>query len=68
MANTLYWVDILPYTCIKNVIVSLFKLDTVFVLKTCKIATFELNCSSYSFICKWSNIDKLDLYCIDTCM
>ena len=36
----------------KNVIVSLFKLDnTSFVFKkTCKIASFELNCSSLLFL------------------
>ena len=28
MANTLNWVDTLPYTYKKNVIVSLFELDT----------------------------------------
>ena len=36
-ANTLYWVSFLPQTCMKTVIVSLFKLDsTLFIFKKLK--------------------------------
>ena len=60
--------EFLPQTCMKTVIISLFKLDNIVIIfKTCKLTSFELNCSSALLLIAF-HITYKGIKCIDMCV